>query len=162
MTGKVICDKTDLVAIADAVRSKNGSSNTYYVNELADAVQELDSCVNDAINFDIYGSSESVLTLTGDLGTIHNFACHSSLPGVYTIGTSDDWANSEQTVEINCVVPSLVLFDCNINTICTTSGSIELKQNITLNEYIHFVYYITGVATITLTNNGSTSVPGKT
>lgn len=38
---KVICDKADLVAIADAVREKNGSSDTYYVSELAEAVEAI-------------------------------------------------------------------------------------------------------------------------
>ena len=41
MAAKILCDKTDLVNIADAVRSKNGTSNTYYVSELGTAVQNI-------------------------------------------------------------------------------------------------------------------------
>ena len=31
MAVKILCDKTDLINIANAVRSKNGTANTYYV-----------------------------------------------------------------------------------------------------------------------------------
>lgn len=41
MADKILCDKTDLVNIANAVRSKNGTSNTYYVSELGTAVQNI-------------------------------------------------------------------------------------------------------------------------
>ena len=41
MTDKVLCDKSDLVNIADAVRSKLGVTNTYYVSELNSAIQNI-------------------------------------------------------------------------------------------------------------------------
>ena len=41
MTDKVICDKSDLVNIADAVRSKLGVTDTYYVSELSSAIQSI-------------------------------------------------------------------------------------------------------------------------
>ena len=41
MAEKILCDKTDLVNIANAVRNKNGTSNTYYVSELGTAVQNI-------------------------------------------------------------------------------------------------------------------------
>ena len=41
MADKVICDKSDLVNIADAVRSKLGVTNTYYVSELSSAIQNI-------------------------------------------------------------------------------------------------------------------------
>ena len=41
MADKILCDKTDLVNIANAVRNKNGTSNTYYVSELGTAVQNI-------------------------------------------------------------------------------------------------------------------------
>ena len=41
MEDKVICDKSDLVNVADAVRSKLGVTNTYYVSELSSAIQNI-------------------------------------------------------------------------------------------------------------------------
>ena len=41
MVDKVLCDKSDLVNVADAVRSKLGVTNTYYVSELSSAIQNI-------------------------------------------------------------------------------------------------------------------------
>ena len=41
MEDKVLCDKSDLVNIADAVRSKLGVTDTYYVSELSSAIQNI-------------------------------------------------------------------------------------------------------------------------
>ena len=41
MADKVLCDKSDLVNVADAVRSKLGVTNTYYVSELSSAIQNI-------------------------------------------------------------------------------------------------------------------------
>ena len=41
MADKVLCDKSDLVNIADAVRSKLGVTDTYYVSELSSAIQSI-------------------------------------------------------------------------------------------------------------------------
>lgn len=41
MVDKVICNKSDLVNVADAVRSKLGVTNTYYVSELSSAIQNI-------------------------------------------------------------------------------------------------------------------------
>ncbi len=41
MADKVLCDKSDLVNIADAVRSKLGVTDTYYVSELGSAIQNI-------------------------------------------------------------------------------------------------------------------------
>ena len=41
MEDKVICNKSDLVNVADAVRSKLGVTDTYYVSELSSAIQNI-------------------------------------------------------------------------------------------------------------------------
>ena len=41
MEDKVLCNKSDLVNVADAVRSKLGVTNTYYVSELSSAIQNI-------------------------------------------------------------------------------------------------------------------------
>lgn len=43
MVEKIICDKSDLVAVADALREKKGSTEKYYVSELADAVHSINT-----------------------------------------------------------------------------------------------------------------------
>ena len=41
MEDKVLCNKSDLVNVADAVRSKLGVTDTYYVSELSSAIQNI-------------------------------------------------------------------------------------------------------------------------
>ena len=41
MVDKVICNKSDLVNVADAVRSKLGVTDTYYVSGLSSAIQNI-------------------------------------------------------------------------------------------------------------------------
>ena len=41
MADKVLCDKSDLINVADAVRSKLGVTDTYYVSELSSAIQNI-------------------------------------------------------------------------------------------------------------------------
>ena len=41
MEDKVICNKSDLVNVADAVRSKLGVTDTYYVSGLSSAIQNI-------------------------------------------------------------------------------------------------------------------------
>lgn len=41
MEDKVICNKSDLVNAADAIRSKLGVTDTYYVSELSSAIQNI-------------------------------------------------------------------------------------------------------------------------
>lgn len=43
MADKVLCEKSDLVAVANAIRSKNGTTNNYKVNQLAGAVENISS-----------------------------------------------------------------------------------------------------------------------
>lgn len=43
MADKVLCEKSDLVAVANAIRSKNGTTNKYKVNQLAGAVENISS-----------------------------------------------------------------------------------------------------------------------
>lgn len=39
MADKVLCEKSDLVAVANAVRAKNGTTDSYKVGQLASAVE---------------------------------------------------------------------------------------------------------------------------
>lgn len=46
--GKVLCDRADLVAIADAVRYKGGASGEITLGEMATGVVEIVPSVSDA------------------------------------------------------------------------------------------------------------------
>ena len=41
MEDKILCNKSDLVNAADAIRSKLGVTDTYYVSELSSAIQNI-------------------------------------------------------------------------------------------------------------------------
>ena len=41
MADKVLCEKSDLVAVANAIRSKNGKTESYKVNQLAGAIESI-------------------------------------------------------------------------------------------------------------------------
>ena len=43
MEDKVICNKSDLVNAADAIRSKLGVTDTYYISELSSAIQSIET-----------------------------------------------------------------------------------------------------------------------
>ena len=43
MDDKILCEKNDLVAVANAIRSKRGTTESYKVNQLASAVENISS-----------------------------------------------------------------------------------------------------------------------
>ena len=73
MADKVLCDKSDLVNVADAVRSKLGVTDTYYVSELSSAIQNIQTGglgAIDGMNSD-YGHDTPNFTLSNC--TMKNF-----------------------------------------------------------------------------------------
>lgn len=62
MEDKVLCNKSDLVNVADAVRSKLGVTDTYYVSELSSAIQ----------NIQTVGGSQT--------GVVDTFASYTMIP----------------------------------------------------------------------------------
>ena len=71
MADKVICDKSDLVNIADAVRSKLGVTNTYYVSELSSAIQNIQTGGSSAPNLQsksVTYTENGTATITPDEG----------------------------------------------------------------------------------------------
>ena len=67
MADKVLCEKNDLVAVANAIRSKNGTTNTYKVNQLASAVSNLQSSPN-LQSKELTITSNGTTTITADNG----------------------------------------------------------------------------------------------
>ena len=65
--GKVIITDTNLVNIANAIRAKNGTQNTYYPSQMANAITNLPSGGNVQANKTVTPVSEG-LTVTPDAG----------------------------------------------------------------------------------------------
>ena len=61
----LICDKQELIAIADAVRIKTGSTDTYTVSELPDAIEAIEAGgkTTKTINIDWSGDEERTCTI---------------------------------------------------------------------------------------------------
>lgn len=64
MEDKVICNKSDLVNVADAVRSKLGVTDTYYVSELSSAIQNIQT---------VGGSQTGVVDTSVSYRIIHTY-----------------------------------------------------------------------------------------
>lgn len=67
MADKVLCEKSDLVAVANAIRSKNGATEKYKVNELSGAVSNLQSSPN-LQSKELTITSNGTTTITADSG----------------------------------------------------------------------------------------------
>ena len=67
MADKVLCEKSDLVAVANAIRSKNGTTESYKVNQLANAVSNLQSSPN-LQSKELTITSNGTTTITADSG----------------------------------------------------------------------------------------------
>ena len=103
MADKIICNKSDLTAVADAVRSKLGVTDTYYVSELSSAIDsiptgtQLPTLTNPGTASDLLSGKE-LIDQDGNkvTGTIQNKSATTYTPtttdqiidsGVYLTGT---------------------------------------------------------------------------
>ena len=80
MADKVICNKSDLVNIANSVRTKLGVTNLYYVSDLSGAI---DSIAVTPIEISTDAGMEAVLT-SNNVGKVYKFT-----------GTSDTYTNGD-------------------------------------------------------------------
>ena len=80
MADKVICNKSDLVNIANSVRTKLGVTNPYYVSDLSGAI---DSIAVTPIEISTDAGMEAVLT-SNNVGKVYKFT-----------GTSDTYTNGD-------------------------------------------------------------------
>ena len=80
MADKIICNKSDLVNIANSVRTKLGVTNPYYVSDLSGAI---DSIAVTPIEISTDAGMEAVLT-SNNVGKVYKFT-----------GTSDTYTNGD-------------------------------------------------------------------
>ena len=147
MADKVLCEKSDLVAIADAVRTKNGTSDSYKVSQLASAVEGISGgsgSQNESATLELIGPK----TITLYYIDINNN---------YQIVTKDSKTNS---LIVNNIVKNSMIeisFGDAINILSAT-GLTLIKSYTVTDKYC--LYQINGNAIFTFyfTSGGS---PGK-
>lgn len=68
MADKVICNKSDLVNIADSVRTKLGVTNPYYVSDLSGAIDSISTQSTPTLQEKTVTPSASMQSITADNG----------------------------------------------------------------------------------------------
>lgn len=68
MADKVICNKSDLVNIANSVRTKLGVTNPYYVSDLSGAIDSISTGSTPTLQEKTVTPSTSVQSITADNG----------------------------------------------------------------------------------------------
>ena len=98
MTDKILCDKSDLVNIADAVRSKLGVTNTYYVSELSSAIQNIQT-----------GGITPTCTVTFSSNVPDNYPGHVHDKIFLTVFENNEIATKTISATNNTIVSNVVL-----------------------------------------------------
>lgn len=88
MASKVICDKSDLVAIANAVREKSGSNESYYVSDLAGAVGSISTTADPILQNKTVSPTTYAQTIVPDSG--YDGLAQVTIDGVPVATTSND------------------------------------------------------------------------
>lgn len=107
MADKVLCEKSDLVAVANAIRGKNGTTNTYKVNQLASAVSNLQSSPNlQSKELTITSNGTTIITADNGYDGLENVKVGVDVAGssgggfsVTFPSTATDWNKN-----INCIL----------------------------------------------------------
>ena len=133
MSEKVLCEKSDLVAIADAVREATGSTENYNVSELSAATVEAISAG---------GSSGSVETCTVTGVELEGTVTYSDGKQIVT-----DAESLYYGTPISVAKPSLLWFDCNSGVAATFE--INGNAEIVYQSLRYHVFAVNGDCTIT-------------
>lgn len=155
---KGLVEQTTMTAIADAIRAKNGSENTYTPAQMADAISAITTGGGEAeytatvwkyipatSTFDVSGSASGTIdiTLTGDLGDNRFTVTHSGYN--YSNVTITVYRGEEKLDEISL-----------------NNGKRDLL-NLVAGDRIHIYNYVysgySGNFEAAITSNGSTLVP---
>lgn len=137
MEDKVICNKSDLVNAADAVRSKLGVTDTYYVSELSSAIQSIETggivpsgtiliTENGTVDVTQYASAEVNISSTPSL---------QSKSVTYT-------ANGTATITPDEGYDALKKVDVTVNVASGGGGTCRLRINVTTPPIDNSAWYL--------------------
>ena len=150
MADKVLCDKSDLVNIADAVRSKLGVTNTYYVSELSSAIQNIQT-----------GGITPTCTVTFSSNVPDSYAGHIHDKIFLTVFENNEIATKTISATNNTIVSNVVLN--SMGTVFYTRGPKSVSTTNATTEKIGDLYRVftfTGNASIASTFEGSSGGGG--
>ena len=150
MADKVLCDKSDLVNIADAVRSKLGVTNTYYVSELSSAIQNIQT-----------GGITPTCTVTFSSNVPDNYAGYIHDKIFLTVFENNEIATKTISSVNNITVSNVVLN--SVGMVFYTRGPKRVSTTNATTEKIGDVYGVftfTGNASIASTFEGSSGGGG--
>lgn len=168
---KIICNKSDLTAVADTIRSKLGVTDTYYVSELSDAIEriptgtQLPTLTNPGTSSDLLSGKE-LIDQSGNVvtGTIATKAAATITPGTtdQTI-SANTYLTGAQTVKGDAnLIASNIKSGVSIFGVTGTAsgggggGSNKAPYTLTLNGSSNFFQEIMYV-----NSNFETSSTGK-
>ena len=150
MADKVLCDKSDLVNIADAVRSKLGVTNTYYVSELSSAIQNIQT-----------GGITPTCTVTFSSNVPDNYAGYIHDKIFLTVFENNETTTKTVSSVNNITVSNVVLN--SVGMVFYTRGPKSVSTTNATTEKIGDVYRVftfTGNASIASTFEGSSGGGG--
>ena len=150
MADKVLCDKSDLVNIADAVRSKLGVTNTYYVSELSSAIQSIQT-----------GGITPTCTVSFSSNAPDNYAGYVHDKIFLTVFENNETTTKTVSSVNNITVSNVVLN--SVGMVFYTRGPKSVSTTNATTEKIGDVYRIftfTGNASIASTFEGSSGGGG--
>lgn len=147
MADKVLCEKSDLVNVADAVRSKLGVTNTYYVSELSSAIQNIQTGGG--------GGSVETCTVTFSSNVPEGSAIYAYTKIVITVFENNEITTKTVSYVNNTTVSNVVLNSTGM-VICDSIPKSISKTNATALNSLHMYmgFTFTGNASITARFSG--------
>lgn len=128
MADKVLCEKSDLVAVANAIRSKNGTTNTYKVNQLASAVSNLQSSPNlQSKELTITSNGTTIITADSGYDGLENVKVGVDVTGSSGGGFSVTFPSTATNWDMQC---NCVLLKADGTSLDITNYSVIAGQTI--------------------------------
>lgn len=163
---KVLVEETNLQNIANSIRNKNGESTTYLPSEMATAIDNIPTGVEDGTVFNVTfnmptgavlilkDSNNNVVTGTGNVYALQagTYTYSATCNGYYNLTNKSFTLNANSTITIN-----------SDDTYVKTSQNIGVEVNVTINVGLIKILYLTFVitpsnATLVLKNSGGTTL----
>ena len=141
---KIICNKADLISVADIIRSKLGVTDTYHVSELSDAIEriptgtQLPTLTNPGTSSDLLSGKE-LIDQSGNVvtGTIATKAAATITPGTVNQAIpANTYLTGAQTIKGDAnLIASNIKSGVSIFGVTGTAGSSTSTANVRNDVY---------------------------